>query len=308
MTTVNGCTIEKDAGASILRRRFKRKTYTEEGIKIFQKLQRLANSYIEIKLTDDVTEALHGVPLAIEQAGAYLQFYPRLTTKVLETFLTKLSSPSIKADILAKIPKRSVWFYEKHRSVIDTFSLLKVSLVRKCNDALNILLISAFLAQGEIPIFFLTQSVAGGVTPSLVARIQAACQESQGLPFEILAWLQSITADEVLYYKALETLEQFCCIKRHLASDESTYIRFSMHNVIRHWSQETLDLDKQAAWSVAAAFQLSRCLQLDSVSPFIHEIYSRHVGHAKKVLRDPEYSSLIRYPTGPFWSQAFTTA
>jgi hypothetical protein len=112
------------------------------------------NRYIEKKLTDNVIEALHGVPLAIEQAGAYLQFNPSLTTTVLQKFLTELSSPHTQAKILANIPKKSLWFYEKHRSVIETFSLLKAALARNNTDAINILNISSFLAQGEIPLIF----------------------------------------------------------------------------------------------------------------------------------------------------------
>lgn len=108
------------------------------------------NIFIEKRLPDQVIKTLHGVLLAIEQAGAYLHFSPSLTTRVLKTLFEKLSSPNTQADILAKIPKRSIWYYEKHRSVIDTFSLLKTSLARNNGDALNILRISASLAQGEI--------------------------------------------------------------------------------------------------------------------------------------------------------------
>jgi len=201
-----------------------------------------------------------------------------------------------------------MWFYEKHRSVIDTFSLLKASLARNNNDSLNILLISAFLAQGEIPLSFLTQPVTGGGASLTVAKMRAIYEELQETPSEPLVWLRRITADESVYYKALETLEQFCCIKRRLAPDESTYLGYSMHNVIRHWCQETLNLEKQAEWTIIAAFQLSRYLQLDNVSVFSHQNYSRHVGHVNKVLLDPKYASLVRYPDGPYWWQAFVTA
>jgi hypothetical protein len=267
-----------------------------------------ANSYVEKMLTDDVIEALHGVPLAIEQAGAYLQFNPSLTTTVLQKFLTKLSSPHTQADILANIPKRSLWFYEKHRSVIDTFSLLKAALARNNSDAINILLISSFLAQGEIPLSFLTQPVAGGGWSSTAGRIRPTYEELKEKPSEALIWLRLITADESVCYKALETLEQFCCIKRRLARDESKYIGYSMHNVIRHWCQETLNSEERAEWTILAAFQLGQSLQLDNVSLFSHQNYSRHVGHVNRVLFDPEYANLVRYPDGPYWWQAFVTA
>jgi hypothetical protein len=267
-----------------------------------------ANSYIEKMLTDNVIEALHGVPLAIEQAGAYLQFNPSLTTTVLQKFLTKLSSPCTQADILANIPKRSLWFYEKHRSVIDTFSLLKAALARNNTDAINILLISSFLAQGEIPLSFLTQPVTGGGWSSTAGRTRATYEELQEKPSEALIWLRVITADDSICYKALETLEQFCCIKRRLARDESKYIGYSMHNVIRYWCQETLNSEERAEWTIMAAFQLSQSLQLDNVSLFSHQNYSRHVGHVNRVLFDPEYTSLVRYPDGPYWWQAFVTA
>jgi hypothetical protein len=250
---------------------------------------------------------LHGVPLAIEQAGAYLQFNPRLTTTVLRSFLIKLSSPSTHADILAKIPKRSMWFYEKHRSVIDTFSLLKVSLAQNNGDALNILLISAFLSQGEIPFLFLTQPT-GGSASSTMTRMRVIYEELQQTPSEALLWLRRITADESIYYMALETLEQFCCIKRRLGPGETTYLGYSMHNVIRHWCQETLNSEEQAEWTIMASFQLSQYLQFDNVSAFSHQNYSRHVGHVNRVLLDPKYASLVRYPDGPYWWQAFVTA
>jgi hypothetical protein len=51
-------------------------------------------------------------------------------------------------------------------------------------------------------------------------------------PSEALFWLQRIIADGTRYFMALEILEQFCCIKRRLAPDGSTYLGYSMHNVI----------------------------------------------------------------------------
>jgi hypothetical protein len=227
---------------------------------------------------------------------------------VLKAFLAKLSSPITQANILAEIPERSIWFYEKHRSVIDTFSLLKVSLVRKNSDPLNILLISAFLAQGDIPIPFLIQPVTRGSASLTMARMRAIYEESQKSPSEALLWLRRITADESVYYKALETLEQFCCIKRRLAPEKSTYLGYSMHNVIRHWCQITLNSEEQAEWTMIAAFQLSQYLQLDNVSTFSHQNYSRHVGHVNRVILDPKYESLVRYPDGPYWWQGFVIA
>ena len=201
-----------------------------------------------------------------------------------------------------------MWFYEKHRSVIDTFSLLKASLTRNNDDALNILLISAFLAKGEIPFLFLTQPVTGGGMSSTMARMRATYEELQRTPSEALVWLQHITTNESNYYMALETLERFCCIKRRLAPNESTYLSYSMHNVIRHWCQEALNPEDQATWTIMAAFQLSQYLQLNSVSVFSHQNYSRHVGHINGVLLNSKYASLLSYPDGPYWWQAFVAA
>jgi ankyrin repeat protein len=269
---------------------------------------RMKLTAVEKKLTDEVIEALHGVPLAIEQASAYLHFHPSLTTSVLKSFLAKLSSPSMQADILAKIPKRSIWFYEKHRSVIHTFSLLKASVARNNGDALNILLISAFLAQGEIPLLFLTQAATSDSLSPMMARMLATYNKLQVPPSEALIWLQRISTDETIYYRALETLEQFCCIKRRLAPSNSTYISYSIHNAIRNWCQITLNLEEQAEWTVLAAFQLSQCLQLDNVFVFSHQIYSRHVGHVNSVILDHKYDNLVRYADGLYWWQGFMIA
>lgn len=160
-----------------------------------------------------------------------------------------------------------MWFYEKHRSVIDTFSLLKTTLTRNNNNSLNILLISAFLAKGEIPFLFFTQPTGGGMS-STMTRMRAAYEKLQKTPSEALAWLQHITTNESNYYTALETLEQFCCIKRRLAPNESTYLSYSMHNVIRHWCQETLNPEEQATWTIMAAFQLSQCIRFQSPKLF----------------------------------------
>jgi len=130
----------------------------------------------------------------------------------------------------------------------------------------------------------------------------------QETPSEPLVWLRRITADESVYYKALETLEQSAVSNVAWPQMSLHIFGYSMHNVIRHWCQETLNLEKQAEWTIIAAFQLSRYLQLDNVSVFSHQNYSRHVGHVNKVLLDPKYASLVRYPDGPYWWQAFVTA
>src|SRR5436305_9657095 len=95
------------------------------------------------KEAERIVEVLDGVPLAIEQAGAFLS-----SGSALQEF-RKFYHENYRR-LMEERPCRSKWYYDKNRSVFDTFEMLLAKLVSKDENATKILMLAAFLGPGKI--------------------------------------------------------------------------------------------------------------------------------------------------------------
>src|SRR2546423_1282825 len=92
-------------------------------------------------LEHDCMNLVDGVPLAIEQAGAFLS-----SGSALQEF-RKFYHENYRR-LMEERPCRSKWYYDKNRSVFDTFEMLLAKLVSKDENATKILMLAAFLGPG----------------------------------------------------------------------------------------------------------------------------------------------------------------
>src|SRR5204863_5417118 len=116
-----------------------------------------------------IVHALDGIPLAIEQASAYLSFGP-ISTFTLEEYFKLLESRY--RELMSSKPDRANWYYEKNRSIISTFAMLNEAVAKKNADAAKLLTLSAFFASGNIPISMLTESDSLNIHPQNASSLE----------------------------------------------------------------------------------------------------------------------------------------
>jgi ankyrin repeat protein len=265
------------------------------------------------QLVQDIVVALEGVPLAIDQAGAYLSIYRNVSAEVLKDFIQKLQSEYDK--IMRTIPKRSKWYYEKHRSVVDTFCMLREALTRSNEDADKILTLSAFLAPGNIPIsvfsateHILSEQVSAESAPNVSSSIDSTLK-GNFVEREFLMWTEGIFKDKRSFYAAICALESFCCATIRWNTEGTEILSYSIHNAVRLWCQESWQIEDRDKWAVLAAYQLSRSLGRDEEAAVVsRQRYLWHVRYSEGIILRDEPPSCIKAPGGPLWPLAWSTA
>lgn len=208
---------------------------------------------------------LHGVPLAIDQAGAYLQILGVTGNEALG-----ILSEELKLEyklIMDTASERSKWYYDKNRSVIATFSLLKKALATKNGDAARLLSFSSFLAPKDIEMSMLiAQSENGQATIGPCrSRNLLGVNESNTRSFESrhsFDLLKKPTA----FFRAIQDLENHCCLRTRRGSS-GNILRFSIHSAVHHWSRECLSNCDREKWLEAATYSV--CISIDSYEPTI---------------------------------------
>ncbi len=265
------------------------------------------------QLVQDIVVTLEGVPLAIEQAGAYLSIYRNLSAQVLRDFIGKLQSEYEK--IMRTIPKRSKWYYEKHRSIVDTFSMLREALTRSNEDADKILTLSAFLAPGNIPVSFL--STTEEVPSKKISAESVPCTNSamenllkqNFVESEFLTWIEEILKDKRSYYAAITALESFCCASIRWNAEGTEILSYSIHNAVRMWCQESWQTEDKEKWALFAAYQLSQSLGRDKEAAVVsRQKYLWHVRYSEEIILPDEPPSCTKSSENPLWALSWSTA
>ena len=98
----------------------------------------------------ELVHSLDGFPLAIEPASADLSMQGPLSSRVLRQYLSRLEDEYSRLK-----PDHFECFYDKDRSIISTFNLLKSSIREYSIDAIDVLTLCSFFGKNEIPIAML---------------------------------------------------------------------------------------------------------------------------------------------------------
>ncbi|RAR00817.1 TPR-like protein [Stemphylium lycopersici] len=181
-----------------------------------------------IKDADEVLELLHGLPLALTQAGSYMR----------ETNVSAATYAKYYDNMWSSLMKKQERFPLEeygHRSVLTTWTI-SYEQVRKQSEAATWLLkLWGFLGNGE-------------VWYELVAVDADLARE-----IDIPAWLREITEDELAFGDAIGLLSRYSLVD----GKEGTG-GHSMHSVLHRWCSHLANEEEQdelgclAAWLVAS--------------------------------------------------------
>ena len=180
-----------------------------------------------------IVERLHGLPLALAQAGAYIYEMGITPKKYLESYEARTH------DIMTQ--KNDITY--ANGSIMATFQV-SFDAVRARNPmAFKLLTLWAFLDNSDVwwELLNLAWQCKAGFAESesdLQSPEVGSQRTGSDLDSEtkIGEWLTELAKDEMLFNKAIHTLREFYFVRRNAASDN-----FSIHPVVHQWLRQRLD-------------------------------------------------------------------
>lgn len=181
-------------------------------------------------------KVLHGLPLAIEQAGALIGRGIIPLNSFYDAFTAHYKT------LMDNRPQTSLWAYEKRRSVYGIFDMLYHSVRRTNPEAAALITLCSSFGHWPIPVSVLEHFSLYHVN------------EDDTKPHDLEA-LKSLLHDPFLLGFALDCLEELCVVK---TTRDKNYrpISITMHGSICQWRFETLAGEKPA-WVMQATYGLT---------------------------------------------------
>lgn len=209
------------------------------------------------RLSQELILGLDGCPLAIEQASADLLMQGPLSVPTLKRYLSQISDEYTR--LMDIEPERSECYYDKDRSLIGTFNLLKKPLQMQSTDAIDILTLISFFGRNNIFMSILTTQVSHDQDPIMDLAPSAGRALSSYQDSGIFRWAAKLSDES--FKRAVMALQKFSCIKVRFTADDIH--SFSVQNAIQRWCEGILPLEEKERWSVLAAYTISQslCLQ-----------------------------------------------
>lgn len=183
-----------------------------------------------------------------------------LSSRPLRQYLSRLEDEY--ARLMAIKPDHFECFYDKDRSIISSFNLLKAAIQEYSIDAIGVLTLCSIFGKNETPIAMLASknTYEDDFTIDLIEDV-GQITSSEKL-FEVFLGAAQLS-DESLN-RAIMSLEKFSCIKVRSTSDG--IYSFAIQNAIRRWCQGVLPLANKAEWAILAAYKVSKILFCEEVS------------------------------------------
>ncbi|CZT01127.1 uncharacterized protein RCO7_02774 [Rhynchosporium graminicola] len=162
----------------------------------------------ELEQAREPVERLCRLPLAIDQAGAYLQVMRRPVSNYLP-----LLHPNKMKDTLSRKPPSAVWSYEE--SDFTTWEVSFLEIQRTNARSADILTLCSFFSCAEIQ-------------PQMLEK-----------------GLEAIYRETVNVYNYIQPLLSLSLIARKLSPDAMASEDFSIHRLVHEWARERLPLDEK---------------------------------------------------------------
>jgi hypothetical protein len=175
-----------------------------------------------------IARKLKGIPLAIEQAGAFLSFGVVSIHDYNRLFQTKYQEHTL------RIPPREYHCcYEKNRPICVALNMVLEALQRRSPDSVKLLNLSVLLGPGEISFAMLANAPLPTEKSAPRSNQASSSKDVICLP-DIPAWLIHLRNENATFGAAIQKLEQACLMK--FDRDRDCQIRsYVIHEMVRSW-------------------------------------------------------------------------
>ena len=186
---------------------------------------------IDLHLASSIAYELGGLPLALDQAGAYLEE----TGESLSNYLTLYEEQR------ARLLQRRGGIRSDHASVATMWTLALQSLELSSSDAVELVHLYAFLAPDQIPeeLLILTKHLLNST-------------------------LLNLATDQVLFNKAIETLLSYSLIQRDPSNKT-----LSIHRLVQAVIKDGISKTQQTQWAACVVQMISYIFPFNEDAPWV---------------------------------------
>jgi hypothetical protein len=213
------------------------KTVSEDGRNCDSLDRNTPTNGLDSKIATAIVSELHGLPLAIEQAGVLLK-----NVFSLSDFLAAYRAHYVR--LMERYPPRGLLSYDKQRSIITVFDMLYCSIKEMNPEAAALLIFIAILGPWRIP-------------RSLMDQFQLSTTKFSNPADDDTKSLIRTLIDPIILRLALNDLANVCLLK--LKGTCGSYQAFSLHKAICEWSVQVIASEKQE-WIIQAAHGLATAI------------------------------------------------
>jgi ankyrin repeat protein len=244
-----------------------------------------------------IAQKLKGIPLAIEQAGAFLSFGIVSIHDYNRLFQAKYHDHTLRVP-----PREYHCCYEKNRPICIALSMLLEALQRRSPHSVKLLNLSVLLGPGEIPFTMLANAPLPRGNSDSGSNQASSSRDVMCLP-DIPAWLIRLRNEEGNFGAAIQKLEQACLMK--FTRDPDCQIKsYVIHEMVRTWVLGKL-LNEELPEYAITAFALTGTLlynQSGLCSPHTMQKHAVRLNPLLKIVFSSVSEEMIKLPQGKYAS------
>jgi ankyrin repeat protein len=245
---------------------------------LFPRLSSITSNIIQAEAAAiSIARKLKGIPLAIEQAGAFLSFGVVSIHDYNRLFQAKYQDHTLKVP-----PREYHCCYEKNRPICVALNMVLEALQRRSPDSVKLLNLSVLLGPGEISFTMLSNAPLPGDKSDFGPGQASSSRGVMCLP-DIPAWLIRLRNEEGSFGTAIQKLEQACLMKFN--RDPDCQIRsYVIHEMVRSWIIGKL-LDEEISEYAITAFALTGTILYNQSRLCSPQAMQKHTTHLNAILR-----------------------
>ena len=195
----------------------------------------------EMKHADQIVDLLGCLPLALDQAGAFIRSRRKSCTDYIRLYQTQ------QHELLRFQPKLSS--YDK--TVLTAWNVNFKQVEDESEDAAFLLLLFCFLDPGDIRESMLLR----GCSPQKRWNKNGSIEESDAQDSGVSSYLIHLITDEMCYDAAIEKLLSFSLIRRN--NDFNEVRSLSLHPLVQYCASQRVSQAQQNAWRLQAILLVS---------------------------------------------------
>ncbi|KAG7404059.1 putative ankyrin repeat protein [Fusarium oxysporum f. sp. rapae] len=223
-----------------------------------------------------ISRKLKGIPLAIEQAGAFLSMGTVEIHHYLEHFEQKYLE-----DTYNTLPLQYGYSYEKRRTIYAALDIVHEVLQTQNPDSVKLLNVSVFLGPGEIEFSTLANAPFPEEYCGFESNLASSSRDAERLP-NTPSWLIRLRNQARDFGTAIQKLEQVSLMK--INRQGSQIMSYVVHEMVRGWILGKLS-DEETSECAATAFALTGMALYDESGLCSTPTMRRYTARLNAVLR-----------------------
>ena len=244
-----------------------------------------------------IARKLKGIPLAIEQASAFLSFGVVSIHDYNRLFQAKYQNHTLNVP-----PREYHCCYEKNRPICIALNMVLEALQRRNPDSVKLLNLSVLLGPGEISFAMIANAPLPRDKSGSGLNQASSSRDVTCLP-DIPAWLIRLRNEEGSFGAAIQKLEQACLMKFN--RDPDCQIRsYVIHEMVRSWVLGKLSNEGISEYAITAFALTGTILYSQSgiCSPQTMQKHTVLLNPILKIVFSSVSEEIIKVPEGKYAS------